>query len=347
MPADELSNRQKLILELVLREYVASATPVGSRTLSENYDLGISPATVRNEMARLEELDYLTHPHTSAGRMPTGRGYRYFVEQLMGEVDLPLAERRMIQHQFHQVRREMDQWMKLAASVLAHAARNAALVTVPQMTESRFKHMELIHVRGLAALLVLVTQSGVVRQEVLTLTRPLSQASLSRTAQLLNDSLNGFTAREIDALGPELSSFESDVATVVRDILSWLDEQGGREVYRFGAGNVLSQPEFASGDLGRQFLDFFERGTYLDQALSGLLGVGFGDVRIIIGAEGLREGLLNLSFVLGRYGLGGVATGMLGVLGPTRMSYERTVSAVRYVSDLLSGLVCEWYGFQD
>ena len=106
MTEERLGSRQRLILGLVIREYVASASPVGSRMLGENYDLKVSSATVRNEMARLEELGYLTHPHTSAGRVPTDSGYRYFVEQLMGEVALPLAERRMIQHQFHQVRQE-------------------------------------------------------------------------------------------------------------------------------------------------------------------------------------------------------------------------------------------------
>ena len=344
---DKLSDRQKLILKLVVREYVALATPVGSRTLSENYDLGVSPATVRNEMARLEELGYLMQPHTSAGRMPTDRGYRYFVEQLMSEVDLSLPERRMIQHQFHQARQEVGQWMELAAAVLAHTVHGAALVTAPQMSESRFKHIELIHVHGLTALLVLVTRTGVVRQEVLTLTRPLSQALLSRAAQSINEKLNGLTANGIDLFLLELSPFEADVVTMVRDMLRWLDGQVGHEVYRFGAGNVLSQPEFATGDLARQFLDFFERSAYLNHVLSDLLGVGSGDVRVIIGMEGLWEEWLDLSLVLGRYGVTGIATGMLGVFGPTRMSYGRAVSAVRYVSGLLSDLIVERYGLQD
>jgi len=346
MATEELTDRQKLILELVIREYVASATPVGSRALSENYVLKVSPATVRNEMAHLEELGYLTHPHTSAGRMPTDRGYRFFVEQLMGEVELPLVERRMIRHQFHQVRREMSQWMKLSAAVLAHAAHNAALVTAPQTAESRFKHVELIHVHGLAALLVLVTQTGMVRQEVLTLMRPLSQALLSRTAQRLNDLLDSLTAREISVRLTELPPFEAEVTTVVRDLLTWLDERGGREVHQSGVRNVLAQPEFADGELARQFLDFFERSAFLDQMLFGWVGVGSGDVHIIIGAEGPWAELSDLSLVLGRYGVRGVATGALGVLGPRRMRYERAVSAVRYVSDLLSDLVCDWYGLR-
>lgn len=345
MTTSELTDRQKLILELVIREYEASVAPVGSRVLSENYELRVSPATVRNEMAHLEELGYLTHPHTSAGRVPTDRGYRFFVEQLMIEVELPLAEQRMIQHQFHQAGREMSQWIKLSAAVLAHAAHSAALVTAPQTAESRFKHVELIHVHGLTVLLVLVTQTGLVRQEVLTLTRPLSQGLLSRTAQRLNDLLDQLTAREIAARLTELSSFEVDVTTVVRDLLVWLDEHGGREMHQFGVRNVLAQPEFATGELARQFLDLFEKSSFLDHLLSGWMGVGAGDVHIVIGAEGPWEELSDLSLVLGRYGVMGVATGALGVLGPRRMRYERAVSAVRYVSALLSDLVCDWYGF--
>jgi heat-inducible transcriptional repressor len=344
MLADELSSRQKLILGLVVREYVASATPVGSRMLSEHYDLGVSPATVRNEMARLEELGCLMHPHTSAGRMPTDRGYRYFVEQLMGEVELPLAERRMIRHQFHQARREMNQWMELSAAVLAHAARSAALVTAPQTDEVCFKHVELIHVHGLTALLVLVTDTGLVRQEVLTLMRPLSQASLGRTAQHLNDVLDGLTAKEIDHRLPELPAFEAEVTTVVRNLLRWVNARAGREMHQSGVGNVLAQPEFATGEVARRFLDFFEGSTFLDNMLSSLLGVPTGDVHIIIGTEGPWQELSDLSLVMSRYGVADVATGLLGVLGPRRMSYERAVSAVRYVSDLLSDLVCDWYG---
>jgi heat-inducible transcriptional repressor len=344
MPVEELSRRRKLVLELVVREYIASATPVGSRILSQHYDLGVSPATVRNEMAYLEELGYLTHPHTSAGRVPTDRGYRYFVEQLMGEVELPLAERRTIQHQFHQARREISQWMELSAAVLAHSVRSAALVTAPQTTEARFKHVELIHVHGLTALLVLVTDAGLVRQEVLTLTRPLSQTSLSRAAQRLNDLLDGLTAREITARLSELPAFEVEVTIVVRDLLAWLGEREGREMHQSGVGNVLAQPEFATGELARRFLDLFERSAFLEHMLSGLLGVRTGDVRIIIGAEGPWEELSDMSLVMGRYGVTDVATGLLGVLGPRRMSYERAVSAVRYVSDLLSDLVCDWYG---
>nr|NIV38779.1 HrcA family transcriptional regulator [Anaerolineae bacterium] len=152
---DDLTPRQRTILGLVVRDYVAHTAPVSSRALVENYGLQVSTATVRNELARLEELGYLTHPHTSAGRVPTHKGYRHFVERLLGEVELPLQERRTIVHQFHQARRDFEQWMPLAASVLARTGRGAALVTVPQATQSCYKHMRLISTQGRMVLLIL------------------------------------------------------------------------------------------------------------------------------------------------------------------------------------------------
>ena len=132
----ELSSRQQTILGLVVKLYIATAQPVGSRTLLENHlDLQVSSATIRNEMAALEDLGYLTHPHTSAGRMPTDKGYRYFVERLLGDVELPPHEENTIRHQFHQARLEMGQWMQLAAAVLARSSRSAALISAPRLEQ--------------------------------------------------------------------------------------------------------------------------------------------------------------------------------------------------------------------
>ncbi|MGQ9502836.1 MAG: HrcA family transcriptional regulator, partial [Anaerolineae bacterium] len=154
--SDEMTPRCQTILRLVISEYIRTATPVGSKAIRELYHLDVSPATIRNEMAWLEERGYLTHPHTSAGRVPTEKGYRYFVEKLMGESDLPTAERRTISHQFHQTQLDMEQWMRLAAAVLAHRARGAALVTSPRSAPSSLKHVELISIRDTLALLILV-----------------------------------------------------------------------------------------------------------------------------------------------------------------------------------------------
>jgi len=191
---DDLTARQQAILGLVVKEHVSTALPVSSKAIVEAYGLGISPATVRNEMACLEESGYLTHPHTSAGRVPTDKGYRYFVERLLGETELPLAERRMIRHQFHQVRPEMDQWLRLSASVLAQAAQSLAWITAPSTPQCLFKHLELISIRDALTLVVLVLQGGTVKQRMLTLAQALSQEELSRIAAHLNEFFSGLTS---------------------------------------------------------------------------------------------------------------------------------------------------------
>jgi heat-inducible transcriptional repressor len=342
----DLTTRQQAILGLVIREYIATAAPVGSRAIVEAYGLGISSATVRNEMARLEESGYLTHPHTSAGRVPTDRGYRYFVERLLGETELPLAERRMIRHQFHQVRPEMDQWLKLSASVLAQAAQNVAWITAPAATAQRvFKHLELISIRDSLALVVLVLRGGTVKQRVLTLTRPVSQEELSRMATHLNEHCDGLTADGIMAYLAHLTPLEAQVGEPVAAMMGLSDERTHSEVYRNGLINILQQPEFAEGQSARQVFELVEESSFLEAVLADVLTPTAGGVQVIIGGEGPWEELSDCSLVLSRYGVVSHATGDLGVLGPRRMPYGRAISAVRYVSNLMSELIHELYGY--
>jgi heat-inducible transcriptional repressor len=158
--ANRLSERQKLLLALVIREYIDSVQPVGSKRLVNKYSLDFSSATLRNEMVVLTELGYLRQPYTSAGRVPTEEGYRYFVRQLMGQTELPQNTRRTISHQFYQAGQDVDRWMRLAASVLAHQSQGASLVTSPHTEKPRFKHLELIATQGRQVLMVLVLAGG-------------------------------------------------------------------------------------------------------------------------------------------------------------------------------------------
>ena len=206
---EELTSRQQMILSLVVREYVSSAAPVGSKGLTDKFKLGVSSATIRNELARLEELGYLTHPHTSAGRVPTEEGYRYFVERLMGEAQLPAEEQRMIAHQFHQVRQNMEQWVRLAAAVLARTSRSAALITAPQSMRARFKHVQLISTHGQVVLLILVLHDGSVKQEMLTLAQTVNQDALDETSRRLNNASENLSAEAIMAVRSNLPVFEA------------------------------------------------------------------------------------------------------------------------------------------
>lgn len=340
---DDLTHRQQTILGLVVREYVEDASPVSSRALVEDYGLDVSSATVRNDLARLEELGYLTHPHTSAGRVPTDKGYRRFVARLLGGAELPLQERRTIAHQFYQARQDLEQWMPLAASVLARTARSASVVTAPQAAESLYKHVQLISTQGDTVLLVLVLHDGAVKQQMLTLAEPLEQKVLNEASDRLNQLCNGLSAVEIETHIDELPAFEADVAQLVAELIHRTDAQTTGPVYRDGLGEVLKEPEFAEGNQAQGLVRVMEEHSFLEAVLSDALSPEVGSVRVLIGGEGRWDELRTCSLVLARYGVSGLITGALGVVGPTRMYYGRAISTVRFVAGLLSDLVYDAY----
>ena len=214
---EDLTPRQQKILALVIRIYTDTATPVSSKTLQELGELGISGATIRNEMAALEEAGYLTHPHTSSGRVPTDKGYRYFVERLLDE-ELTPNEQNTIRHQFHQARLEMAHWMQLAAAVLANASRGAALVTAPRLESPRLRHLELISTHSQLVLMVVVLQGGTVRQRMLTLSEPINQAQLSQIAARVNAAFFNADMAAIRSRLAEFNGFDMEVLNLVLDL---------------------------------------------------------------------------------------------------------------------------------
>ena len=338
----DLTDRRQAVLGLVVRQYIATATPVGSRTIVEQYGLGISSATIRNEMAYLEEQGYLTHPHTSAGRVPTEKGYRYFVERLMGEAELPLAEQRTIRHQFHQARLDLEQWMRLAAAVLARTAHSTSLVAAPTVAQCRFKHLELIAAHGSQALLVLVLMEGMVKQQVLTLAHPVAQEALHQIANRLNDLFTSLSADQIVASSYQLAPLEEQISNLVIEMMEEAEARSSGEIYRDGLMNIFRQPEFSEIENVRPIIRILEEQSLLEAILAEVLSSS--GVQVIIGGEGRWDELSECSVVLAPYGEAGRAMGALGVLGPMRMRYGRAISTVRYVSDLLSVLIYDLYG---
>ena len=338
-----LTERQKLILALVIREYVDSVQPVGSKRLVDAYNLDFSSATIRNEMSALTEAGYLQQLHTSAGRTPTEEGYRYFVSQLMGRTTLPTQIQRTIQHQFYQARYDVDQWMRLAASVLAHQSQGASLVTALHPEHARLKHIELIATRGRQVLMVLVLDGGEVRQQMLVLAEPVSQARLSTVARWISEIGQGVDADQITALIPKhRDALEKDIITLASEEMRFADEVLAGEIYRAGMSNVLAEPEFAEPGVAHRALRFWEERSLLEDLLSRTVLTASSDgIHVLIGGEGTWEDLSDCSVVLSRYGIPGIATGALGVLGPTRMPYANTISTVQFVAGLLSELVGE------
>ncbi|MFQ5945114.1 MAG: heat-inducible transcriptional repressor HrcA [Anaerolineae bacterium] len=338
-----LTDRKERILAFVVRDHIATAAPVGSLVLAGRPGLEVSSATIRKELARLEGEGYLSQPHTSAGRVPTEKGYRYFVRNLMEERDLTPAERRTIRHQFHQSPLDLTEWLRLAAAILAENVRSAALVTAPTSRETRFKHLELARLQEGGVLLVLVSRDGAIRQEILTELPPASQRGLDRLAADLNARFEGMTASQIEALLESLEPRQADVGSRVARLMEGPQQIPEGELFHDGLEHMLDAPEFAEAERIQEMLALLEGPgaltTVLAQAPLGPAGV-----QILIAGEGRWQAVRHFGIVVSRYGSADRATGLVGVLGPLRMPYERSVSAVRYVSDVMSDLFSVWYG---
>jgi heat-inducible transcriptional repressor len=342
-----LSERRARILAFIVDDYVDSAQPIGSQALVERHGLGLSSATVRNEMAALEDEGMVTHPHTSAGRIPSQRGYRYYVSSLMPERALSRDEQVAILHQFHQSARDLEEWVGLAASVLANSLHNVALVTQPRVLEVRFKQLQLVELSETRALLVVVTSDAQVHQRTLEFSVAVTQEGLSRMANRLNGEFGGHMAADLPMRGPAepLSAVEAVVVAAVTDIL--LKEQAARMEAPVveGVRELLRQPEFEGSD---RILDTLE--AVGERRLRGAIpaeALGPEGVAIVIGDENREGPYQDMSFVLARYGLPGSGSGVIGVLGPTRLAYGDAVAHVRYVSDVLTELMRKFYGESD
>ena len=337
----DLSERQEMLLGLIVREYVDTAQPIGSKYLAEKFKLDISSATIRNEMSALTESGFLRQPHTSAGRVPTEEGYRYFVQRLIGETDLPTADKRTISHQFFQAGGDMDQWMRLAASILAQHSSAASLVTAPAVERAVFRHLELISIQNRQVLLVLVLRGGKVEQQYLTLEEPASQTDLAQLAATVNERLTGADAAAVERLAAGLPPLPRMVAAMTADMMRRGDLPATDAMIHDGLANVLQAPEFADQVMAGRALRLLEEHSLLRDFLSRVMGSEVGGVHVVIGGEGAWEDLRDCALVISRYGAPGLATGAVGVIGPTRLAYGRTISAVRYVSAVMSDLVTE------
>ncbi len=337
-----LTERRAAILRLIISDYIETTQPVGSENLVQRHRLELSSATIRNEMARLEEEGYITHPHTSAGRVPTDRGYRYYVEMLMGEPELPPDEKLRILHQFHQATSHVAQWLQLAAAVLSQTVRNAAVVTAPRVSRARLKHLQLVALRDTTALLVVVTEDVKVRQQVLSFPELVTQEELTRLTNRLNAQWAGLGIEAIRARLPELGPWEETVALGVLDILEDEEYDLFADAQIEGVRNVLEQPEFAKSTKALQVLEALDEHN-LAQAIPAEAVRNEG-VTVIIGGENRPDAMREMSLVLTGYGTRWGARGMLAVLGPTRMQYSRAIATVRYMGSVMSELLQRLYG---
>jgi heat-inducible transcriptional repressor len=331
-----VTERRRRLLQLLVDEYVRSAQPVGSNALVERYKLGVSSATVRNDMAALEEEGYITSPHTSAGRIPTDAGYRYYVESLMQEERLPDDAQQTIRHQFHQAARELEEWAHLAAAILAARVGNAAVVTTPHSAEPRVRLLELVSVHEHLALLVVVLQEARVLQQMVSLDAPLTQDELTAIGRGLNELVSGKTASEIKSQKHELSAVETALVDQAVALLKSADQMGNEPGYVEGLRDLLRQPEFSQGE---RILRLFEAMAEHNLSKAIPAPADPGDVSIIIGGEHPIDEMRACSVISTRYDGPSGLRGTLSVVGPTRMHYPRNVAAVKYMSTLMEELL--------
>jgi heat-inducible transcriptional repressor len=348
MSGDWLTEREQQVLEAVIRTYVDTAEPAGSRTIVKRFSMGISPATVRNTMSDLEEKGYLFHPHTSAGRVPTDRAYRFYVNTLMRPAPLtPAEEVRLQQELAESENTALERMIRRSVQVLGLLTAELGIAMVPRLEEARLEKLELLSISSEKVLMVLTLAGGVVRTVYVDLPGRVPAEALIPVMVVLNERLAGRTLAEIRRTLPQRlrDSIASDDAGA-RDLLNIFlqsaeeafeaQESLGEDVHVGRTSVLATQPEFASGVRLRSLLELTEQ----REILASVLGARAHDttMKITIGAEHDRPELMEFTLVTSEYRIGGLA-GVVGVIGPTRMPYERVVAIVGATSSLLTHIL--------
>jgi heat-inducible transcriptional repressor len=335
-----LDDRKLAVLRAIVQDYVSTMEPVGSKSLVDRHHLDVSPATIRNDMAVLEEQGYIAQPHTSAGRIPTDKGYRLFVDRLSGVKPLSGAERRAIET-FLAGAYDLDDVVTRTVRLLAQLTRQVAVVQYPSLTRSSIRHVELVPLAAKRLLLVLITDTGRVQQRMVELPAPIEEDAATQLRAVLNACLDGQMLTEVASVVADLPervppSERPNAAAVFSVILESLVERTEEKVVVGGASN-LTPADFSQGL--HEVLESLEEQVVLMRLLGE--SVDQASVTVRIGAENPVEGLRSTSLVVAGYGSGDQAVARLGVLGPTRMDYPTAMGAVRavarYVGQILAG----------
>lgn len=333
-----LTGRRAEILGLVVNEYIDTAAPVSSRALVDRHRLRVSSATIRNELARLEEEGYIAQPHTSAGRVPLDRGYRVYVEELMAEQPVSPDEQRTIEHQFHQAPAREEDWFSLAAHVLASAVANVAVIVRPRGQVAQLRHIQLVELQGETVLLVAVMDDGRVQQQVVVLGGIEDRATLAFRAERLNQRIAGAGAARVRGLLAD-ESFDADDQRVLRAVADLIDAHHmAAETYVEGVRSALEQPEFSSVDRMLEAVRHLQA-YELTHALPDPSELTAGATLVSIGSENADDWMHGWSVVMSNFGDHGTPAGTIAVIGPTRMRYGHTIPRVRYLASLMDALL--------
>src|SRR3990172_3077344 len=343
-----LSERNRAILMALVDSHIATAESVGSRTISKKYTLGLSPATIRNTMADLEEMGLLTQPHTSAGRMPTDRAYRIYVDNLVNIPPLSKAETDQIDRRLKENLNELEQIMETTSRMLSAISRQAGLVFLPKLSISVFKHIEFIRMRADQALVIFVTESGLVHNKIIELDEDISQDKLESISHYLNHEFAGMTLREIrhkveKMMRKEKEEYDNLLKKAIQLSKRTFSEQTGLEgeIYLGGTVNILDQPEFASNiEKMKAIFTAFEEKSNLIKLLDKCMEEE--GVRILIRSESMVEEMQDCSLVTHTYKYGNKTVGTLGIIGPKRMEYPRIIAIVDYTANAVSRLLSNY-----
>jgi heat-inducible transcriptional repressor len=335
-----IRERRETVLRVIIEDYITGAVPVASSAIVEKYGLKVSPATIRNDTACLEREGYIIHPHRSAGSVPTDKAYRYYVELIGEEIELPPVEQYLVHQISQEAKEELEQWLKTVAALLARLVHNLVVITTPKAVHGRFKHLDLVALQDFMALLIVVLYEAKVRRQVLSFGRKVSQDELTKLANKLTSMYGGMTSSEILAKREGLSSEERQISECLTEIVAAEDKLEYSAPYLEGLCLLLSQPEFANSPRMLRILEVLEGEDWLRNIFCQEFSKG--GVKVVIGEENPEPALQDLSLLASQYGVPDKASGIVGVIGPKRMDYAKAISSLNCLSALLSNSVAEY-----
>ncbi len=341
MIKEELNEREKNILRYIIQQFVLTASPVGSRNITKKYKLGISPATVRNIMSDLEESGYINHPHTSAGRIPTDKGYRTYVDSLMNLERIGLSEKGMIKKSFDQTITDTDELLQLTSKLLSSITRQLAAVTYPKVDSGTLEKIQLVSLTSTRILVVVSIKSGLVKTITLEQNYELKSNQLESVQRLLNERLAGLSLKEIrDTFKDRFKDVPEDHSSIIRLFIDSADKifkdiKHADKLVLTGVKDVIKQPEFEIPEKFQSVIELMEDQDVIIHILEKSGESGTDQVFISIGSENKEERLQDYSLISKEYKIGNVS-GTLGIIGPKRMEYSKVVAIVDYVSKILS-----------
>ncbi len=334
-----LTKRQELILKIIITDYTRTATPIASEAVARRREVNFSSATVRNEVAILKDNGYVAQPHTSAGSVPLDKAYRFFVESIEPVMDtaIPRSSRDRAKNQLQNILQNLDEWANVSAAVLSELVGNMAIATFPKAHETKVHHLDIVRIQDLLVMLIVVLEQAQLHRQLIRLPYPIPASELEESVARLRPYLMGYNRHEIGSQVMHLTPLEEELVETTITVLREEDETSYRDHYVDGIRNLLSQPEFAENERARTIVEGVEDGSLVQTILSETPDGGV--VRVIIGHENPYDTLSPLSVVVCQYGLPHRAVGAVGVVGPTRMEYPKTMAGVKFVSSAMSELL--------